>query len=516
MRFRHQPAAGALGFVAALAMGAVGFPRPATARPPISEGAAARAEGTRLFRAKNFAAACPKFEKAAQLAPADPEPLADLALCRQRLGDTSSAEKVNRQVIDLGSTGKALTDPRFARSRRHAYFNLRQINSQRRYFPEVGRDICGELNPEEGCAKKLFYCADSWTGGGSWMTQDYRRVNIAASAEAARFDEDDSDPYARDHSAPDFDELTQPFQPTPEVVEDEESVTYFESYSDKVNEWRCDEKVWSCDRSDAVAADAKKCLASAAKAPTSRGGLSQRRLQPRQPPAVARRHQRAQGRRQGPAQLPRERPGARIGIWLRDRLRQRLHWPRRPDLCSGRRFGKKGSGCASRNTCSCRRPGPDTRSSDGVGSSGARQTHRQVRLEVDGAGASRRSPLKATLDHAGPPAAEAWPIRSRFDEEILLNDARHESPQRFANVACVVSVVVDVQRYLRVVTVVERGRDGQRESTVGYRCVGHPKSPTNPTGNHDADAATFVRVELTADDLQVQPRFQTTSRYADT
>ena len=340
MRFRHQPAAGALGFVAALAMGAVAFPRPATARPPISEGAAARAEGTRLFRAKNFAAACPKFEKAAQLAPADPEPLADLALCRQRLGDTSSAEKVNRQVIDLGSNGKALTDPRFARSRRHAYFNLRQINSQRRYFPEVGRDICGELNPEEGCAKKLFYCADSWTGGGSWMTQDYGRVNIAASAEAARFDEDDSDPYARDHSAPDFDELTQPFQPTPEVVEDEESVTYLESYSDKVNEWRCDEKVWSCDRSDAVAADAKKCLASAAKAPTSaeacrKDACNRANLRP-WPAVIKERKVTADDQRSCHASAPEHESEYGCEIAYANACTGLVGL-----ICSGRRFGKK-------------------------------------------------------------------------------------------------------------------------------------------------------------------------------
>jgi hypothetical protein len=269
MCFRRQPALGARGFAAALAMGAVAFPCPVRARPPVKEAAAARAEGTRLFRAKNFEAACPKFEKAAQLAPADPEPLADLALCRQRLGDTGSAEKVNRQVIDLGSTGKALTDPRFGRSRRHAYFNLRQIKTPLRYFPEVGSDICGELTPEEGCAKKLFYCADSWTGGGSWMTQNHTRVNIAASAEAARFDEDDTDPYTRERTAPDFDELVQPFQSTPEVVEDGESVTYLESYSDEVNEWRCDEQAWSCDRSDAVAAEAKRCVAAPAKAPVS-------------------------------------------------------------------------------------------------------------------------------------------------------------------------------------------------------------------------------------------------------
>lgn len=270
MRVRHQPAAGALGFVAGLAMAAVAFPRPATARPPISEGAAARAEGTRLFRAKKFAAACPKFEKAAQLAPEDPEPLADLALCKQRLGDTASAETINRQVIDLGSKEKALTDPRFARSRRHAYFNLHQIQPERHYLPEdEKRKACGELAPEAGCAKTLFYCSDGWTGGGSWMTQNYTRINIAASAEAARFDEDDTDPYTLEHTTPDYGELTEPFQPTPEVVEDGESVTYLESYSNEVNEWRCDESAWSCDRSDAVAAEAKKCLASPAKAPNA-------------------------------------------------------------------------------------------------------------------------------------------------------------------------------------------------------------------------------------------------------
>ena len=269
MRFHRQPGIGALGLVAALATTAIAFVGPATARPPISDAAAARAEGTRLFRAKNFEAACPKFEKAAQLAPEDPEPLADLALCRQRLGDTGSAETINRQVIGLGSKGKALTDPRFARSRRHAYFNLHQIHPQHGYLPdEAGRKTCGELNPEEGCSKKLFYCTDSWTGGGSWMTQNHTRVNIAASAEAARFDEDDTDLYTHEHAAPDIDELTKPFQPTPEVVEDEESVTYFESYSDEVNEWRCDEQAWSCDRSDAVAAEAHKCLASPAKAPS--------------------------------------------------------------------------------------------------------------------------------------------------------------------------------------------------------------------------------------------------------
>ena len=150
MRFRHQPAAGALGFVAALAMGAVAFPRPATARPPIGDSAAARAEGTRLFRAKNFEAAWPKFEKAAQLAPADPEPLADLALCRQRLGDTGSAEKVNRQVIDLGSTGKGPHRSAIRPQPASRLFQPPPDSRQLRYFPEVGSDICGGADPGGG------------------------------------------------------------------------------------------------------------------------------------------------------------------------------------------------------------------------------------------------------------------------------------------------------------------------------------------------------------------------------
>src|SRR3954469_22462760 len=101
------------------------------------------------------------------------------------------------------------------------------------------------------------------------MTHTYSRVNIAASAEAARFDEDDTAPDAREKTAPDFDELAQSFQPTPEVVEDQESVTYLEAYFDEVHEGQCDEKAWSCDRSEAVEAEAKKCIASTAQSPTS-------------------------------------------------------------------------------------------------------------------------------------------------------------------------------------------------------------------------------------------------------
>jgi hypothetical protein len=100
------------------------------------------------------------------------------------------------------------------------------------------------------------------------MTQNYTRINIATSVEAARFDEKDNETYAHEQTSPDFAELTEAFPPTPEVVEDEESVTFFESYADTVNEWRCDEQAWSCERSDAVAAEAKKCVASPANAPS--------------------------------------------------------------------------------------------------------------------------------------------------------------------------------------------------------------------------------------------------------
>ena len=42
-----------------------------------------------------------------------------------------------------------------------------------------------------------------------------------------------------------------------------------------------------------------------------------------------------------------------------------------------------------------------------------------------------------------------------------------------------------------------------------------PRSTTNTTSSHDADVATFVRVELTARDLQVQSRLRSTSSHAD-
>jgi hypothetical protein len=271
MRSRRQPESAARDLSIALAIVAIAFVRPATARPPISEAAAARAEGTRLFRAKKFESACPKFEQAVRLAPEDPEPLADLALCRQRLGSSDTAEDINRKVIDLGSTGKALTDPRFVRSRRHAYFNLYQLNKnvKGRYFPEAQAAGCGELRPEVGCSKRLFYCADSWTTGGTFVTYDVTRVRVAASADDARFDADDDDPQTRENADPDFSELTTPFAPTPDVVENGDSVTYLESYRGEGAVMRCDEQAWSCEGSAAVAVEAKKCVASRGGAPSS-------------------------------------------------------------------------------------------------------------------------------------------------------------------------------------------------------------------------------------------------------
>ena len=234
----------------------------ASAGAPAGDAASARAEATKQLRAKNNDAACPKFELAVRLAPEDPEPLADLALCEQRRGSEVVARELNRKVIDLGSATRALTDARFARSRRHAYFNLSQIDkdNDEGHRAQIGRQSCGQFKPEPGCAKGLFYCATWRTDGGTWRTFETTRVRIAASAGEAKFDEME----VNDSEEPDFDEFREPVEPTPDVVSNEDSVTYIESYSEEGHDWKCDqdENAWSCERSAAVAAEVKKCLAS--------------------------------------------------------------------------------------------------------------------------------------------------------------------------------------------------------------------------------------------------------------
>ena len=305
-------------------------PGPATARPPISDSAAARAEGTRLFRAKNFAAACPKFEKAAQLAP------------RSRAARGSGALQTAPRRHRLCGEGQSAGDrPRIDREGPHR-FAIRPQPASRLFQP-----------PSD--SRRSFATS---RGGTRHLRRAEPRRRVAQEAILLhrlvdrRRELDDAKLHARqhrglcrsgalrrgrhrlythEHAAPDLDELTRPFQPTPEVVEDEESVTYFESYSDEVNEWRCDEKPWSCDRST-PRGRGQKCLASRPRPPSPEACRIDAcdRAEHRPWPAVIKERKVAADKRS--ARLPRERAGERIGIWLPDRLRQRLHWPRRPDL----------------------------------------------------------------------------------------------------------------------------------------------------------------------------------------
>src|SRR3954470_24324395 len=86
--------------------------RPATAQAPTPalQAKALRGEATRLFRAKQYGQACPKFEAAVRLAPNDPEFLGDLALCEYRLGHEDVARELNRKVITLEASTARLGD----------------------------------------------------------------------------------------------------------------------------------------------------------------------------------------------------------------------------------------------------------------------------------------------------------------------------------------------------------------------------------------------------------------------
>src|SRR5260221_524403 len=80
-----------------------------------------RAVGTRLYKARHFAEACIRFEKAAQLVPDDPELLLDLASCLEHLGQVGRARALNTRAIALASQPERVTVARFARLRKNAY-----------------------------------------------------------------------------------------------------------------------------------------------------------------------------------------------------------------------------------------------------------------------------------------------------------------------------------------------------------------------------------------------------------
>jgi tetratricopeptide (TPR) repeat protein len=143
----------------AVALG-VGMSTPARAERAAAapNAIAPRAEATKLFRAKSYAIACPKFEELVKLVPDDADAIADLALCKLRVGDKAAARGLNLQAIEIASRSGHVDDAAAARTRRHAYFNLAQLDPVDPAPGGAHEQQCGELDRPPACAKSLFAC----------------------------------------------------------------------------------------------------------------------------------------------------------------------------------------------------------------------------------------------------------------------------------------------------------------------------------------------------------------------
>ena len=153
-----------------------------------AEAAALRKTASQAFKAKRYPAACDAYAKLAAVAPPpdDAAPVADLALCLQRLGKKDEAIKANHRAIALGAKDD-LSDWGDDATRRHAYFNLGKLGVK----VELPQG-CGPLPPAPGCGKSLWACVDTIkeldSHGGSSHT-DWMRIGL--SKDDAAIAEDD-------------------------------------------------------------------------------------------------------------------------------------------------------------------------------------------------------------------------------------------------------------------------------------------------------------------------------------
>jgi len=216
-----------------------------------------RARATRLYRAKQFETACPLFEAALRASAGDPELLTDLALCQHRLGQDELARRTNLEAIARASEPAArLSEPRFARVRRHAYFNLSELGpepgtGEPNAPPESGRDVqCWALPAAPTCSKALHACVASQTTGGRYYRADGTVVRVAQSAEAALFEVGDIDIH------PNFDELGKPSAELPVELAVEDKLDFVDRFSEEEFNFSCE---WSCENSAAVVEAVSKC-----------------------------------------------------------------------------------------------------------------------------------------------------------------------------------------------------------------------------------------------------------------
>ena len=160
-------------------------PGPAPARGATT---ALRLDGTRAYRAGRYDEALQKFRAAAELDHEDPDALADVALALQKLGRTSEAIAANLSVLGIASRPGDDRGRRLAKIRLTAYFNLGRLGAVVP-VPEVG--ACATLAPAHDTCKPLFACREARENAGSDLATLWQVLRIARTSEAAVLDEDD-------------------------------------------------------------------------------------------------------------------------------------------------------------------------------------------------------------------------------------------------------------------------------------------------------------------------------------
>jgi len=250
---------GGLASAALLCLCASAFADPGTPDATAKRVRALRAEGTRLLRAKQVAAACLAFESASRLSPSDPDAAVDLALCQQRRGNDERARAQNLTAIALASGPEQIEDPHFARVRRSAYFNLDQLPQPDDDAPaakpvanHAPNQACGRPAAGPGCSKAFIACSKEHAGGGAQVRTSSTVVRLALTEDDATFED------GEDLEGDDLDDDSASL--LPRHIARGNSLTFNDSYNMELLQYVCEADEWSCEKSLAVAAEAEACV----------------------------------------------------------------------------------------------------------------------------------------------------------------------------------------------------------------------------------------------------------------
>jgi tetratricopeptide (TPR) repeat protein len=250
----------AVALVAAALPAGAGSRRKAAPTPAPASGAttALRQEGTRAYRAGRYDEALAKFRAAADRDHDDPDALADVALALQKLGRIAEAVTANQGVVRLAARPSADKAKRFAKVRLAAYFNLGRLGALVP-VPDVG--ACSSLAPATDTCKPMYACREARQNNGSGLATLWEVLRIARTNEAAILDEDDYHevpPLIRGLTDAEYD--TEAGRPAIDLLPEQEGDTLLRYGTEEVgDECRRIYGDWSCDTSEEVRAETRRC-----------------------------------------------------------------------------------------------------------------------------------------------------------------------------------------------------------------------------------------------------------------